>query len=146
MSSRRAGYRIRCASTALLVYLSGTSACDDPSGPAADEVSGSYVAIAFTTRQGGVDTDQLALGASISLTLRPDGTTGGRLFVPGGNPDGSDFEADLGGTWTLNDRTVDLTHDVDTFLNDLAFSFESDTLSGEERFSGITVRVELAKQ
>lgn len=82
------------------------SACDDPL--TVNEISGSYEASTFTLTQDGSTDDLLAQGGT--LTLNADGTTSGRLFVPDGNEDGSDFDADLAGTWTLNGSRVSFDH------------------------------------
>ena len=41
-------------------------------------------------------------GSTVAITLATNGTTTGRLFVPGGADDGSDLDGDLAGTWTLS--------------------------------------------
>lgn len=136
-------YRRFAALVVLLV------ACDnDPAAPSlalVDDVAGTYHATTFATQEAGVTTDRLAEGASITLTLNTQLTTAGRLFVPGGNEDGSDFDADLTGTWTLTGRTVGLEHSADTFLRDMSLVAEGTRLTGQATFGGVTVRVELSR-
>jgi hypothetical protein len=127
----------------LLVLL---AACDgDPAAPTVEEVVGNYHATTLTTQEAGTTTDHLAAGASITLTLNAGLTTAGRLFVPGGNEDGSDFDADLTGSWTLTGRTVNLEHATDTFLRDMPLIADGSRLTGQATFSGVTVRVVLSK-
>lgn len=132
-----------CLATPLFVLL---VACgDDPAAPTLDEVVGTYHATTFTTQEAGTATDQLAGGASITLNLTAQLTTAGRLFVPGGNEDGSDFDADLTGTWTLTGRTVNLEHAADTFLRDMPITADGSRLTGQATFAGVTVRIVLSK-
>jgi hypothetical protein len=130
----------------LMLTLPGAAlACSDSTAPTLDDVAGSYTAEQFTTEEGGVVTDQLAGGASLNLVLASDGSTTGRLFVPGGDEGGGDFDADLVGTWSLDGATVTLDHEADTFLRDMPFTFSSGRLSGEATFSGVTIVVVLRK-
>jgi len=109
-------------------------------------VAGSYTATTFTVTESGGSADILAAGGSISLTLAAAGTTSGRLFVPGGGEGGGDFDEDLTGTWTLQDSTVTLDHDADTFLRDMTLTFRSRRqLVGQETFVDVTIAVVLAK-
>ncbi len=120
-------------------------ACGDAQAPTVQDVAGTYEATTFTTEEAGTTTDRLAAGASITLTLGADGSTTGRLFVPGGAEDGSDFDADLTGTWTLSESTVELAHDADTFMRDMPFAVDGSRLVGEATFSGVMIRVVLTK-
>ena len=122
-------------------------ACGDSTAPTLEQIAGSYVAETFNTTDGGVVTDQLALGASILLTLGADNTTTGRLFVPDAEEGGGDLDMDLAGTWTLdqNDGAVAFEHASDTFLRDMTFSYSNGRLSGEATFSGVTINVVLRK-
>jgi hypothetical protein len=110
-----------------------------------DDLAGSYSATTFTTREAGATTDWLAAGAFINLTLTATGNTTGRVFVPGGNEDGSDFDADLTGTWALAGSQVTFQHSADTFLRDMSFAVDAGRLTGEATFSGVTVRVVLER-
>jgi hypothetical protein len=108
-------------------------------------VAGSYSATSFTVTESGGTTNILAAGGSITLTLTAAGVTSGRLFVPGGAEDGGDFDEALTGTWTLQDSTVTLEHDADTFLRDMTFTVRGQQLVGEETFSDVTVAVVFTK-
>jgi hypothetical protein len=120
-------------------------ACGEAEAPTMEDLVGTYQATTFTTEEGGSTTDQLAAGASIALILNADASTAGRLFVPGGNPDGSDFDADLTGTWALNGGTVTLDHAADTFMRDMPYTAEGTRLTGEATFGGVTIRVVFAR-
>ncbi len=117
----------------------------DPFTPTVMDLVGSYTATTFTTTSGGTTTDQLAAGASLSLTLAGDGTTTGRLFVPGGAQGGGDLDADMAGTWTLTGRTVTFTQTADTFVRDMPFTAEPNQLRGNATFGGTTIRVTLSQ-
>lgn len=121
------------------------AACSDSTAPTMASVAGSYAATTFTVTESGGTTNILAAGGSISLTLAAAGTTSGRLFVPGGAEGGGDFDEDLTGTWSLQDSTVTLDHDADTFLRDMTFTVRGQQLVGQETFTDVTVAVVLAK-
>ena len=118
---------------------------DDAFMPSVMDVAGSYAATTFTTTNGGTTTDQLAAGASFTLTLVVNGTTTGRLFVPGGAEGSGDLDADMTATWTLTGRAVEFAQIADTFVRDMPFTAEPSRLRGEATFAGTTIRVTLAK-
>jgi hypothetical protein len=128
-----------------LALLAVLTACS-PTAPSVEEVAGNYAATTLTTREGGVTTDQLALGSSLTLVLAADGSTIGDLYVPNGAEDGGNFDAVLTGTWVLHGDTVEFDHAADTFVRDMPFVFDNDRLTGERTFSATTVRVVLTKQ
>ena len=111
------------------------AACDEDNAtglPTEAEVSGSYEATTLTFQAaGGAEVDALAEGAYIEVDLDADGTTTGTYFVPGGNEDGSDYTADLTGTWTLIADRVRFDHDADTFIRDVVFTYEDGRLVSE---------------
>lgn len=113
-------------------------------------VAGNYAAEGdygvYTTTVDGQTVDQLALGLSLTLTLTEDGRTSGRFFMPEGDEDGSDYEADLTGTWTLTGNIVDFSHQADTFIRDMSFHVEGGRLTGDEMFGDTRVRIVLQKQ
>lgn len=113
-------------------------------------VAGDYVASdgmgglsLVTTGVNGDTIDWLASGASIELALDLDGTTSGRMFVPNGDEDGGDFDADLVGTWSIQGSVVRLEHDADTFLRDIHLDYEDGVLrgsfTGDEPFVHVTL-------
>lgn len=119
-------------------------ACDDP--VTVEGLAGTYMATTFTVTESGGTEDLLAAGASITLTLTAEGLTSGQLFVPEGNEDGSDFVADLAGTWALDGSQVSFGHSADTFLRDMSFEADGSRLTGEATFGGATLRVVLQRQ
>ena len=69
--------------TAALAFAMSMAACGNDNSPVSPlTVVGTYTATQLTTTTGGVTTNQLAAGATITLVLGADGTTVGRLFVP----------------------------------------------------------------
>ncbi len=136
--------------TVLLLIACG----DDPTEPrlTMDLVAGDYVAedefgaMTFTTTEDGQTVDWLAGGASLTIQLARDGSTEGRLFVPGADEDGSDFDADLAGTWTLVGDTVRFSHAADTFVRDMPFAVQDGRLEGDRVFGDTRIRVVLVKR
>lgn len=147
-------YCITRRSLAVLLAAASLSACSDSVAPSAEptmqmvaglyQASESFGALSLTTTADGHTIDWIAAGTSILLELNSDGTTTGRLFIPGGDEDGGDLDADLTGTWTLSGGTVRLSHAADTFLRDMDFTFRDSRLEGEETFGEVTVSAVLA--
>ena len=108
-------------------------------------MAGTYEASEFTATTSIGTTDLLLAGATVDATLAPDGTTSGRLFVPGGGEDGGDLDEDLTGTWTLSGETVTFDQTADTFIRDAEFIAGPNTLTGEGTFSGVSVFLQLVK-
>jgi hypothetical protein len=113
--------------------------------PTEETVAGTYSAGAFTITTGVGTTDLLAIGATVDATLAPDGTTTGRLFVPGGDEDGGDLDEDLTGTWTLTGQTVTFNQTADTFIRDAEFAAGRNTLTGEGTVDGVSIFLQLVK-
>ena len=134
----------------MLAASFGLAACgDDTVGldERQEAVAGSYVSSAatpatvLTTTEVGETIDWLAQGAVLTLELRANGTTAGRLMVPGMDEDGGDFDVDLTGTWTLQGDTIHLDHEADTFLRDMPLRVEGNRLIGDRTFDGVRVQV-----
>lgn len=146
--------RLRDAILPVLLLL---AACGedgtDLEAVARDDLFGEWVATTLLTTVGGQTLDQLVAGAELQLTLLEDGTTTGRLFVPGAGTLGTDLEVDLTGVWTFDDDEgeVDLDHSADSFVRDLTFeAVRADggiELRAERTFqaSGTTVEVVLER-
>jgi len=113
----------------------GLAACggDDDGGfnPTVDDVAGSYSASAFTLTSGNGDFDLLAIGASVTATLNADGTTTGRLQVPGGVGGAGAIDEDLAGTWSLSGTTVSFSPSASSLLTDVDLAVGPGTLTGE---------------
>jgi hypothetical protein len=118
---------------------------DDGFTPTEETVVGAYEAASFTATSGVGTTDLLALGSIVDATLDADGTTSGRLFVPGGDEDGSDLDVDLTGTWALDGDTVTFDHSGDTFIRDVPFIAGRNTLTAEGTFGGVALFLRLVK-
>ena len=131
----------------LALALSAVACGDDDSfSPTVETVAGSYTATTFTVSSVVGSVNLLAGGATVTLDLATDGTTTGRLFVPEGELDGSDLDADLTGTWSLTDSTVTFEQSANTFIPDVDFIASSNRLTGEGTFSGGTLLLVLTKQ
>lgn len=148
----------RIMAMAMLAAATALGACDDEGGtgvdPAMAVVAGSYTAeggfgaITFTSQEQGSTevVDWLDAGASLVLRLRADGTTTGRLFVPGVDEDGGDLDENLAGTWSLSGSVVEFEHEADTFVRDMTFEYADGFLTGEETFSDTTLRVVMQRR
>lgn len=141
---RTAHYTI--ATVLLSLTLAACGGDGTATSPPASSVVGQYSAMTFRTTDAGTVTDQLALGASLAIDLAQDGTTSGRLFVPGGgDTPGTDLDADLAGTWARVNNTIRFTQNADTFVRDMAFTIGTDELLGSATFGGVLVEVVLRK-
>ncbi len=137
-----------------LAALTLVGACDDD--PAAtveitrQDIIRTFTAERMTARIGGVTTDLLAQGATLTITLHQDGTTTGRFFFPGGAEGGGDLDADLAGTFTFNEDTNQVTFEqtAHTLVRDITFTAVRSgggvKLEGQDTFSGVTVIVVLS--
>ena len=123
--------RSRIGSRGALVLAVALGGCgdDDTFSPTMETVAGSYSAATFTVTTAAGTVDLLAQGSQVTLNLATDGTTTGQLFVPGGDEDGGDLDADLAGTWTLSGSTVTFDQAADTFFPDVEFTAEQDRLT-----------------
>ncbi len=128
-----------------LALTLGACGGHNPFSPMVATVAGSYAASSFTLSSSAGTTDLLALGSTVAITLAADGTTSGRLFIPGGAEDGSDVDVDLVGTWALSGATVTFNQTGDTFIRDSEFTAARNRLTGEGTFSGTVIRLVLGK-
>jgi hypothetical protein len=130
---------------ALSLTLAFTGCGDDSSfSPTVGSVAGAYSATIFTLGSAGV-VNQLVLGADVAMTLAPDGTTTGHLFVPGAGENGGDLDADLIGTWTLSRGGVTFDQTADTFIRDVRFTADRDRLTGDAPTGHNNVHLVLTK-
>ena len=114
-----------------LVAVATVSACSDCFDPPTENVAGDYRLQSLVTMNGGDWTDWRAAGATFTISLAPNGTTSGHLFIPGSNGRGSDFSVDMAGTWALNDETVTFMQAADSFVPYMAFDVGENRLSGD---------------
>ena len=131
--------------TLRLLAVAALLACSDAFKPNIENVAGAYNLQSLITTDVTDTTDWVAAGTTLSLALNTNGTTTGHIFAPGAGVGGSDFEADLAGTWTLTGDTVTFTQTADTFLRDMAFTARENRLSGDQTFSGTRIRAVLTK-
>jgi hypothetical protein len=133
------------AATAVLLL-----GCGESFSPSVDNVSGDYHASVLTATQGASTVNFLQSGGSLEITLNPDGSTSGRLFLPGGAENGADLDVDLAGTWTLTGSSVFFAQQGDTFIRDVPFTASRNRLSAENTFNPgtpaeFTIRAVLTK-
>jgi len=124
------------------------AACShDSFTPNIDSVVGVYHLQSLTTTDLGGPRDWVALGATLTLSLAPDGATSGRLFMPGGGLGGGDVDVDMSGTWTLAVATVEFYPHFDTLLRDVTFIASDNRLIGDHAYggSGVSVQIILTK-
>jgi hypothetical protein len=149
---RTARRPLRVAVFCLLVFIAGIapSGCEEGTEPEPvqrGDITRSFSAEVFTTTTGGATVDQKAAGATVMLSLNPDGTTSGRLFVPGGGEAGID--ANLAGSFEFNEERSEVTlqHSADTFLRDMVFdASQADgvvRLESSKAFGNTTIRITL---
>jgi hypothetical protein len=138
---RRQASRFAPAALVLLLACGGS----DSFTPTEETVAGTYEASTFTATSFNGTTDLLLAGATVDATLAPDGTTSGRLFVPGGAEDGSDLDEDLTGTWTLTGQTVTFNQTAGTFIQEAEFIAGRNTLTAEGTFNGLSIFLQLVK-
>jgi hypothetical protein len=142
---RRPEGRTRAVIALTLALALGSCGGEDVFSPTTETVAGAYTASVLTLSSSVGTTDLLALGSTVAIRLAVDGTTSGRLFIPGGAEDGSDLDVDLGGTWTLAGSTVTFNQPGDTFIRDVEFTAGRNQLNGEGVFSGTIIRLVLGK-
>jgi hypothetical protein len=138
---------IRPASRFAPVALVFLLACGGSEGftPTEETVAGTYRASTFTVTSGVGTTDLLAIGATVDATLAPEGTTSGRLFVPGADEEGGDLDEDLTGTWTLTGQTVTFNQSADTFIGEADFVAGRNTLTAEGTSGGLSIFLQLVR-
>lgn len=118
---------------------------DDGFDPTVDDVAGSYSASAFTLASGNGEFDLLAFGATVTATLNADGTTTGRLQVPGGVGGQGAIDEDLAGTWSLSGTTVTFSPSASSLISDVDFAVGPNTLTGEGIYMGAVLLLVLTR-
>jgi hypothetical protein len=137
------GHSLRSTALAMALVLSSCGD-DDAFSPTIPNVSGSYSASTFTVTSPSGLVDLLATGASVQVTLASDGSTTGRLLLPGGDTAG-DHDEDLAGSWTLSGDTVTISPRGPSVLRFTQFTAAADRLTGERVLSGDTLRLVLTR-
>jgi len=115
--------------------------------PNINSVAGDYHLQALTVTDIGSTRDWVALGATMTITLAPNGTTTGRLFMPGADAGGSDLDVSLEGYWTLSGQSVEFIQLYDSFVRDVTFFATDNRLEGNHAFglTGVSTRIVLTK-
>jgi hypothetical protein len=134
----------RLSTTFLCALVLSLAACGDKGVTSPSDLAGTYIATQLTTTTGGVTTNQLAAGASVTLVLAADGRTTGRLFVPASTSPAVDQS--LTGTWSIVNNDIDLNSTADTFLRDMLFRVSGNTLVGDQTFGATRIQIVLTKQ
>lgn len=83
--------------------------------------------------------DLLAVGVTLTMTLRSDGTTTGTLLVP-------DVTEDLASTWDATPSVVHFRQPEPQFFNQMPFVIGPGELRGEQVVQPGTIRVTLTKR
>jgi hypothetical protein len=108
---------------------------------------GTYLSAAFEIEEGGQRVDQLARGGRLELDLFAAGTCSGRLIVPGAGSGGSPLDQAFGCSWSLVNRLLSISSDVDNLVRGMPFLFEPpDVFDGERTFGQTIVRIRLQRR
>ncbi len=67
--------------------------------------------------------DVLTLGASVTMTLRADGTASGRIVVPASLAEDGEGDTPFAGTYAVSGSAVTFEHAADTFVRDATWTF-----------------------
>jgi hypothetical protein len=141
--------RLFSIQTLLCTVAIATTACGRDSTSQTDIATGNYTAIVFTTSGSSGQTNQLAIGGSLSLNLAANGTTSGHLHTAASGSDPA-LDADMAGTWTRAGTVVTISQAADTFVRDMPFNLTFDPanawiLVGNQTFSGTNIQVTLKR-
>lgn len=142
MQLKRFGHLTLVAAT-----LGAATACDDPL-ISEEEVAGAYEVTRLLVTEDGSTFDALEMETNLEIVLHEDGTTTGHFFFPSdeGEED-SGVDADLTGTWDLEDGRLTFDHEADTFLRDVVFEVEGDDLVSDHLFpDGTRIQTVLSRQ
>jgi len=116
--------------TALALFTAG---CGDDNNAPEGGIAGTYAATEATLTIDGEDTDLLASGAALTVTLTEAGTTSGTLVVPAIlSETGTPQSFSLAGTYSYDeeDGTVTFNHASDTFVGDIIWEVDGTQLQG----------------
>ena len=133
----------------MAAMLAAVACGSDSTAPANLEIVGTYTALDWTTTGSSGQTNQVAIGSSIQITLAADGSTSGQMHTAASNgAPAANFN--LAGTWSASNNTVVFTQVSDNFLQDMTFSAEQVAtntwdLVGNDTFSGVAVHLRLRR-
>lgn len=143
----RGGDRVGCVLRAApLAAILVWSCAGCTTGPANDGIAGDYVATKFLAITSNATVDLLAVGASLTLVLTSSGTVSGALSVPD-TEFGPGLSADMAGTYTTTGTTARFHQAADTFVRDMSWVFQGNTLAASGNAGGgVSVTVILTRQ
>lgn len=127
-------------------WLASCSEGSPPVGPEPDPILGVYRASILSVTTPSQTIDVLASGGSLSMALAENGTTSGRLLVPGGGENGQTLDADMAGTWSRTGNVVRFTQTADTFVRDGSWAVETGSLRTTLVSGGTVVTAVLLKE
>ncbi len=131
----------RIAGLAIAALLLTSASCDS-STSISNTLSGSYTLTQLrTTSSTGTQTNQIAAGASGTLTLTTDGVSSGTLHVPADPQLGPASDLSLAGHWSQSNGVVTIATTADTFLRDMPLTWTGAQLVGDKTFGGTRVEV-----
>jgi zinc transporter ZupT len=133
----------RFLAVAALTASLGACGGDDPLTIGA--VVGTYTATAFTVKPVGQSViDVLAAGGTVQIVLHENLTTTGSIHVPASLNGGLD--ASLAGTYALSGNTITFSEAADTFIRDVDWAVNGNTITGAfTDEAGTVVSVTLTK-
>jgi len=149
-------YHLQRTAFTVMAICAAWACATEPQAPTTEQLAGQYRAgddsasdvlgvLEFTTMEDGVTTDWVQRGAHLTIILSENGTVTGRLFVPGADEDGGDFDQPMDGTWTSEGAIVRLTQSADTFVRDVDWTWTGDRLTADHSFSDVRVSVVLER-
>jgi hypothetical protein len=141
---RQAVLRSGVLLTALAFIACGGSA--ENTGPLA--LAGTYNATEFSTTGTSGQTNELAAGSTLNITLNSNGSTTGHLHLAAtaGHPA---LDADMAGTWAQSGMVVNFNQSADTFVRNMPFAVVAQgsnwSLVGDASFSGTAIHLTLTR-
>jgi hypothetical protein len=115
-------------SAACVVLAFAIGACGDGATEPVS-VTGSYTATTFVVAPSGQPAmDVIAKGGSLSIVIASDNTVTGNLLLPASVTGGAVFTASMAGTVTRNGASVQFQQSADTFVRNLSWTPNGNTL------------------
>lgn len=127
-------HRMRFGLASLVVL----AACQNSTEPAQLSIPGSYTATSFTAVTADTVFNLLDEGVSVTITLKPDGSTAGTQI-------GDGVATDLTGTWDTSGSRLHLHLQQPSGLARIEFMIAPDTLEGDLPFDTARLHLTLTK-
>ena len=109
-------------------------------------IAGTWVATEFTITESGEETDVLAAGGALTITISSTNTTSGSLTIPASVTGEEEFTASMAGTATITGSTVDFEQAADSFVRDATWTIVGNTLVTTSTFAGVALDITLTRQ